>query len=329
MPTIGDFIHTQFLLNIPEPSTSFASKNVIVTGANGGLGKEIIKHLIRLGANKVICGCRSLERGTQAKEEIEAASQCKPDIVEVWELDLESPRSIKSFVARANKLPRLDVVIHLAGIRSFNFKVVYDTERTLAVNNIGTFLLALPLIPKLKETARTFRTIPIMTIVGSALYDRASYPEDAGQDLFTYFTDESKFNPWNQYSLSKLIQLYTLIKLATLVDPVNDTRAYPIVINSVDPCFCETGLSHEVTGMTRLAVKAFAAFAARPADDGARQIVHAASLGRETHGLYLRAGALQAYKPIAQDEKKTEYLWKVLSKRLEKLDPNIMDNLKL
>ncbi|KAJ8119750.1 hypothetical protein ONZ43_g3368 [Nemania bipapillata] len=328
MPSPADFIHTQFILRIPEPTASFASKNVIVTGANGGLGKEIVKHIVRLGANKVICGCRSLKRGAEAKEEIEAVSKCKPDVIEVWEVDLESPPSIKSFVARANTLPRLDVVIHLAGIRSFNFKVVYDTERTLAINNIGTFLLALPLIPKLKETAREFGTTPIMTIVGSALYDRADYPQNPGQDLFTYFTDQSKFNPWNQYSLSKLIQLYTLIKLATLVDPVNETKPHPIVINSVDPCFCETGLSHEVKGMTRLVVKAFAAIAARPADDGARQIVHAASLGRETHGLYLRAGALQAYKPIAQDPKKTEYLWEILSKRLEKLDPSIMDNLK-
>ncbi|KAI1128811.1 hypothetical protein F5Y10DRAFT_239954 [Nemania abortiva] len=328
MPSPADFIHTQFLLKIPVPSASFASKNVIVTGANGGLGKEIVKHIIRLGANKVICGCRSLKRGTQVKEEIEDASGCKPDIIEVWEVDLESPPSIKSFVARANSLPRLDVVIHLAGIRSFNFKVVYDTERTLAVNNIGTFLLALPLIPKLKETARTYGTTPIMTIVGSALYDRADYPKNPGRDLFTYFTDQSNFNPWNQYSLSKLIQLYTLIKLAALVDPVNGTDAHPIVINSVDPCFCETGLSHEVTGFTRLIVKTFAAIAARPADDGARQIVHAASLGRETHGLYLRAGALQAYKPIAQDREKTEYLWEILAKRLVKLDPNIMENIK-
>ncbi|KAI9697888.1 MAG: hypothetical protein M1820_007675 [Bogoriella megaspora] len=327
MPTLGDFVHTQFLLKIPEPSTSFASKTVIVTGANGGLGKEILKHIIRLEAAKVICGCRSLERGRQVKEEIETTSKCRRDIIEVWEVDLESIPSIKKFVERANNLPRLDVVINLAGIRSFNFKIVYDTERTLAVNNFGTFLIALPLIPKLKETARTFRTTPVLTIVGSALYGRAKYPESPGEDIFTYFTDQSKVDPWNQYNLSKLIQLYTLIKLAKLFDPIDTTNSHPIVVNSVDPCFCETGLSHEVRGMTRLIVKTFAAFAARPAEDGARQIVHAASRGRETHGLYLRAGALQEYKPIARDGEKTEYLWKVLCRRLQKLDSSILDHL--
>ncbi|KUI52985.1 Retinol dehydrogenase 14 [Cytospora mali] len=330
MPTLGDFVNTQFLLKIPEPSVSFAQKTVIVTGANGGLGKEIVKHIIRLGASKVICGCRSLSRGAEAKKEIEAMSKCTPDIIEVWELDLESPQSIRGFVKRANGLPRLDVVINLAGVRCFNFQVVYDTERTLAINNIGTFLFALPLIPKLKETARKFGTTPVMTIVGSALYDRAKYPDNPGEDIFAYFKDKTKVNPWNQYNLSKLIQLYTLIKLATLVDPVDDIvggGSHPIVINSVDPCFCETGLSREVTGVTRLVVKTFAAIAARPADDGARQIVHAASCGRETHGLYLRAGAVQAYKPIAQDDQKTEYLWENLSKRLKKIEPTILENL--
>lgn len=128
-------------------------------------------------------------------------------------------------------------------------------------------------------------------------------------------------NPESQtrYNLSKLIQLYTLIELATLVDPLDGTEPYPIVINSVDPCFCETGLSREVTGLTRAVVKTFAAIAARPADDGARQVVQAASCGRETHGLYMRAGAVQAYKPIAADPRKTEYLWEVMCRRLVKL----------
>lgn len=198
MPTFRDFVNTQFLLKIPEPSTSFAEKTVIVTGANGGLGKEIVKHIVRLGANKIICACRSVSRGNKLKEEIVAVSQCEPDILQVWEVDLESPASIKKFVSRANSLARLDVVINLAGVRCFDFQVVYDTERTLAINNIGTFLLAIPLIPKLRETARTFGTTPVLTIVGSALYDIAKYPEVPGDDIFDYFQDQTQVNPWNQ-----------------------------------------------------------------------------------------------------------------------------------
>lgn len=198
MPSLGNFLHTQFILNIPKPSASFASKTVIITGANKGLGKETAKHIIRLGASKVIFGCRSLARGNEAKLEIEALLKCSPDIIQVWQVDLESPSSIKDFVDQVNTLPRLDGFISNAGIGSAGFKVVYDTERTLAVNDIGTFLLALQLIPKLKKTAREFQSTPHMTIVTSALYDVAKYPEEHGEDIFTWFKDESRVNKMNQ-----------------------------------------------------------------------------------------------------------------------------------
>lgn len=198
MPSLGDFFHTQFILKIPKPSASFADKTVIVTGANGGLGKETVKHIIRLGASKVIFACRSRSRGKTAKLEIETLLKCKPDIIEVWEVDLESPSSIKSFVDQANALPRLDVLINNAGIRASKFKVVYDTESTLAVNNHGTYLLTLQLIPKLKETARKYSVTPHVTIVGSALYDVAKYPKQHGDDIFVWFKDESHVNWSNQ-----------------------------------------------------------------------------------------------------------------------------------
>lgn len=224
MPALGDFFHTQFILKIPKPTASFAGKTVIITGAKGGLGKETAKHIIRLGASKVIFGCRSQSRGNEAKSEVEAFVKCRPGIIEVWELDLESPASIKTFVDRANTLPRLDVLVNNAGVRSVKFKVVYDTERTLAVNAIATFLLAAQLVPKLKETARKYGVTPHMTFVSSALYDVAKYPENDGGDIFKWFRDESHFDPNNQYNLSKLLQLYAAIKLSAVVDPVNTAR---------------------------------------------------------------------------------------------------------
>lgn len=198
MPSLSDFFHTQFILDIPKPSASFESQTVVITGANGGLGKEIAKHVIRLGASRVILGCRSLSRGKETKSEVEDLLNCSHDLMQVWQLDLESPASIKSFVDQANALPRLDTFISNAGIGNVGFKVVYDTERTLAVNDIGTFLLALQLIPKLKKTASEFETTPHLTIVTSALYDVAKYPETRDQDIFSWFKNESHFNGMNQ-----------------------------------------------------------------------------------------------------------------------------------
>jgi retinol dehydrogenase 12 len=198
MPTFGNFLHTQLVLNIPIPSASFASKTVIITGASSGLGKEAAKHIVRLGASKVILGCRSTGKGDETKREIEAELKCNTEILDVWQLDIESSESIKAFVDRANKLPRLDVVINNAGLVTNSFQTVYGTERTIAVNVIGTFLLALQLIPKLKETAKTYEVTPRLTFVGSALYDVAKYPENYGKDIFSWLSNKENVAMVNQ-----------------------------------------------------------------------------------------------------------------------------------
>jgi retinol dehydrogenase-12 len=43
-----------------------------MTGANVGLGKEAVKHFVRLNVAKVIATARSLERGKAALAEIES-----------------------------------------------------------------------------------------------------------------------------------------------------------------------------------------------------------------------------------------------------------------
>lgn len=198
MPSFGNFIHTQLILKIPKPTASFASKTVIITGASSGLGKEAAKHIVRLGASKVILGCRNISKGNKAKLEIESSVRCKPDVIEVWEVDIESASSVKKFVDRANALARLDVLINNAGMQSNKFEVVYGTERVIAMNVIGTFLLALQLIPKLKETAKAYGVTPHMTFLTSALYDMARYPEKHPDDIFAWLSDETHVKMMNQ-----------------------------------------------------------------------------------------------------------------------------------
>lgn len=113
-----------------------------------------------------------------------------------------------------------------------------------------------------------------------------------------------------------------------MVDPPNTADPNPIVINSVDPCFCKTGLSGEMTGGPKAFFKVFETIAARTAEEGSRLVVQAASAGRETHGLYMRAGAVQEFNEIARDDTRATYFWKLLSKRLEELQPGILENLK-
>lgn len=103
-----------------------------------------------------------------------------------------------------------------------------------------------------------------------------------------------------------------------------------MVINSLDPCFCKTELGSDVTGWQKVLHAAFRAMFARTAEEGSRLIVIAASVGRETHGKYMRAGAVQEYAPFITNEqgvKRSEQIWESLCARLERLQPGILANL--
>jgi len=89
-------------LHLPPPS-SFTGQTVIITGANTGLGLETARHIVTLGASKVILGVRSISKGETAKASIESTTN-RLNVVEVWELDLESFSSVLSFAEKAKKL---------------------------------------------------------------------------------------------------------------------------------------------------------------------------------------------------------------------------------
>ena len=103
----------------------------------------------------------------------------------------------------------------------------------------------------------------------------------------------------------------------------------------MDPCFCKTGLgisNAKIDGpklfLVKLVFSAFTAIFARTAEEGSRLIVQAAAAGRESHGGYLRAGKVQEYAPVARDPKKATYIWDLLCKKLEELEPGVLQNLK-
>jgi retinol dehydrogenase-12 len=138
----------------------------------------------------------------------------------------------------------------------------------------------------------------------------------------------------NRYSLSKLLLLHAIIKLASTIDPITNGKSgdsNPIVINSLDPCFCKTGLSGDLTGCLKMAFKVFEFICGRPAEEGSRLVVTAASAGRPTHGRYMRAGAVQEYAPFITTEEgvqRSEYIWRELGRKLEQLQPGILGNVK-
>jgi retinol dehydrogenase-12 len=166
------FIKSQFT-RLPYPTQPFDGQTLIITGANVGLGLEAARHITRLGAARVILACRSFQKGQEAQKSIEQSTG-RLGVCEVWPLDMEDFDSVKEFAERAAKLDRLDVLLANAGIALLGDELSWskkaDMETTVAVNVVGTFLLALLVLPILRKTGQKYGIIPRLTITSSEVH---------------------------------------------------------------------------------------------------------------------------------------------------------------
>lgn len=120
-------ISSQATYRAPVPTTSFEGQTVIVTGANAGLGRDAVRHLVRLNASRVILAVRTISKGEEARAAIEQEFGRK-SVMEVWEVDTAKFASVRAFAQRAQGLDRLDAVLLNAGIWPKSFEVAEGHE---------------------------------------------------------------------------------------------------------------------------------------------------------------------------------------------------------
>ena len=132
----------------------------------------------------MILAVRSLARGESAKASIEASTKIN-NVAEVWHCDLASYDSVKEFARRANsELKRLDRVIENAGVTFDRWTVAEGSETTVTVNVIGTFLLAVLLLPKMRESGEVTGTKTTLTVLTSDIHAMAKFKESEADDIF-------------------------------------------------------------------------------------------------------------------------------------------------
>ena len=71
------------------------NKNIVITGANSGIGFESMMVLAKKGAN-VIMACRSLKRAQNAKEKV--LKEYPNALIDIIEYDQSSFESIDNFI---------------------------------------------------------------------------------------------------------------------------------------------------------------------------------------------------------------------------------------
>jgi len=125
-----------------------------VTGANGTIGKEIVKGLAKQG-NNVVLACRRKDAGEKTIESIAKEANISRDTMKVMEVDLSSIASVRKFVSDYNNThPHLHGIVQTASIVAQTKKLSVDgIELTFATNVMPYFMLMELLQDTLKKSA--------------------------------------------------------------------------------------------------------------------------------------------------------------------------------
>ncbi len=131
----------------------------LVTGANKGIGFEVVRDLARKGFH-VFLGARNEKAGEVAAEKLRTEG-VKEDYGEitVLKIDVSKPDSIRRTAEEfSRKSDRLDTLVNNAGILLDGDKDVLTAtpeifETTLRTNTLGALLVAQAFLPFLKKSA--------------------------------------------------------------------------------------------------------------------------------------------------------------------------------
>jgi len=139
---------------------NFKNKKILITGATGGIGKNLIKKFFSLGGNIVATGTKT--------EKLDEIKKKYPNI-KIIKFDISEHSRIEEFIDNVFlELNGLDILINNAGINQDNLSLRMKDEewkKVIDLNLTSTFLLCKNAIKKMLK-AKYGRIVNITSIVG-------------------------------------------------------------------------------------------------------------------------------------------------------------------
>jgi 3-oxoacyl-[acyl-carrier protein] reductase len=140
---------------------SLKDKNIIVTGASGGIGNSIVEKLNQNGANILATGTR-IEKLEELKK--------KFNNIKIIKFDISQHEKIEEFIENATKElgGSLDCIVNNAGITKDNLTIRMSLEewsKVININLTSTFLMCKYSIKKMLKN-KSGKIINITSVVG-------------------------------------------------------------------------------------------------------------------------------------------------------------------
>jgi NAD(P)-dependent dehydrogenase (short-subunit alcohol dehydrogenase family) len=325
--TLWRFFTSQLFYTTKYPTQSFAGQTIIVTGSNTGLGLEAARHFYRLNCAKVILAVRTIAKGEEAKEYIVRSEPHRHDgatAIEVWQLDLNSTQSTLDFADKVNSLPRLDAIVENAGVAAQKGGWTYQEgfETIIQVNVINTLLLALLVLPKLRETKKKFPdSTPHLEIVASEVHRFTKFPQASAPDLYAKLNEKEGSDINDRYNVSKLLEVLFVRELVTRIG-ADDF----VSITIVNPGLCMSSLNRDGPAILQVMLNVVLRPIVRSTEQGARALVHGASVGMQSHGKFMSNGEnedVEAWIETEMGKKVQEKVFEQTMRVLEERKPGV------
>ena len=194
-------------------------KIALVTGANKGIGLEIVRGLLQAGC-QVYLGARSADKGQRAVDELAAQGD-----VQLIDLDLTDQATLDAAAARLqSEVGYLDILVNNAGNSAEgdgppSTATVGSVEKVMKTNFLGTFAVTRTLLPLVKQAAAG-RIVNVASPLASLTL--------GGQQEWNLFG----------YSASKVAVNMLTVQLAL------ELRETAIKVNSANPGYTATDLNN-------------------------------------------------------------------------------------
>jgi len=141
--------------------SNLKKKNIIVTGASGGIGNAIIKKLSEAGANILASGTR-IEKLEELKKNFEG--------LKILKFDISQSDKIEEFIENATSElgGSLDGIVNNAGITQDNLAIrmsLDEWQKVININLTSTFLMSKFAIKKMLKN-KSGKIVNITSVVG-------------------------------------------------------------------------------------------------------------------------------------------------------------------
>jgi NAD(P)-dependent dehydrogenase (short-subunit alcohol dehydrogenase family) len=286
--------------NIPSQTGRVA----VVTGANSGIGWNTALELARAGA-EVILAARDERKGQDAVLRIR--QQLPQTKVRFEQLDLASLASVRAFVARVAREPKIDLLVNNAGVMSIPRRetTVDGFEKQFGTNYLGPFALTLLLLPALLRSRD-----PRITVVSSSAANMG--PKKIN---FPDLQWEQTYDPWRAYCQSKLADLMFMVELSRRAKQ----EGMRLMVDAAHPGWARTNLQTSGPGHEAWISRFLSKFLSHDAAGGALPTLRAATTEAAQES-YFQPGGLFALKgaPVlgslpkpATDAAAAKRLWEI------------------